>query len=74
MWDADLEATHLQATRGAALIERQRALIDDLRVSGHADLAEKAEEILHSLLIIQAERIVLFHKLMNEHRAQHQKA
>lgn len=68
MWDAELETAHRLAMRGAALIERQRAMIDDLRVYGHNDLAEKSEEILHALLVIQAERIVIFHKLMARRR------
>ena len=68
MWDADLDAAHLQVTRGAVLIERQRAMIDDFRVNGHLELAEKGELILQELLVIQAEQIVLFHKLMGQSR------
>ena len=50
MWDADIDTAHRQATRGAVLIERQRAMIDDLRVNGHLELADKSEEILQELL------------------------
>ena len=69
MWDAELDSAHLHVTRGAVLIERQRAMIDELRAHGYSELADRSEEILHELLLIQAERVVMFHKLMAKRRA-----
>lgn len=69
MWDVELDSAHLHVMRGAVLIERQKAMIDELRVHGHSELADKSEEVLHELLLIQAERVVMFHKLMAKQRA-----
>jgi hypothetical protein len=64
MSEADLETAHRQVARGAMLIERQKVLIDDLRVSGQMALADKAEELLHELMLLQAHHLLHVQKLM----------
>jgi len=63
MAETELERAQRLFDEGAARIERQRALISELRADGHADLAEKAAQLLGQLLALQAEHEANLRKL-----------
>jgi hypothetical protein len=55
---------HVEASE--ALVERQRILIDELRVAGHATLADRAERLLEQLLALKDAQIRHLERMLAE--------
>ena len=66
MAETDVEMAQRHVEDGTALIERQRALIDFLRLNGHHETARRAEALLQELLAIQAEYLIHARRLADK--------
>jgi hypothetical protein len=55
---------HVEAS--AAIVERQRILIDELRVAGWAALADRAERLLEQLVAVKDAQIEHLERLLAE--------